>query len=666
MKIGIDLGTCYSSVAAEVDGKIVLIRVATGASAFGDSFSMPTAVYYDNGRLLLGQAALGKRKLEPSCFKDEFKRELGTFTPFILGGEEYLPEQLYTEFFLYFKNQAIEQTGEKIERTYITHPANYGNSKKRLIEKAANNAGLFDVVLVDEPTAAAAGYSQKSRVLDGDILLVYDLGGGTFDVAIIKKTPNGYVHLSEPLGISKCGGVDFDRIIFDDIMEKLNQNGKFDTERLLKEKRFTAALSETSIQIKHQLSQAESHTEPIAAGNFDYFDYKITREHFEDLIYPFVVNTCEKVKDILKNSGLVSSDVDRVVLVGGSSRIPIVKKMVQDTLKKDIHMDADPELAVCQGALSIGMKLRKEDISGVDETRGRNIQTSHDELHESEKEVLDFSDVDFKARLVQVYPNSSNFLDGKKPQAEADEFSMYPECIRKLMVSVKLGTYSSDSNWIYYSGRDVLIKINMDGTEKNILSYNNVWVSPIKIDEEWVYYLVNEGSFLNSGLFLYRIRKNGTEEARISREKVHNYFTVYGEWIYFNTETDLKMMRTDGTAVRTLDHEKYTGIIAVDKWIYCINTVGVYRINAAGMSKTNIIKGSIGNIAIYGDWIFYSDNDSSKSIYKIRTDGTGKCKICDDKAGKINICDSRLYYRNLDDEKCYRISLDGIDRDVVM
>jgi molecular chaperone DnaK (HSP70) len=237
MKMGIDLGTSYSSVAIEIDGRIEMIKVATGASAFGDSFSMPTAVYVDNGHILLGQAAINKRKISPSCFKSEFKRDLGTSTPYVLGEEEYLPEQLYTEVFLYFKKQACEQTGEKIEEVYITHPANYGNNKKRLIEKAANNAGLLNVVLVDEPTAAAAGYSQKSRISDGDILLVYDLGGGTFDVAIIKKTSRGYMHLTEPLGISQCGGIDFDRVIFDDIMQKIRQKGEFDTDKLFREKR---------------------------------------------------------------------------------------------------------------------------------------------------------------------------------------------------------------------------------------------------------------------------------------------------------------------------------------------------------------------------------------------------------------------------------------------
>lgn len=626
MNLGIDLGTSYSSVAAEVNGKIEMIRVATGASAFGDSFSIPTAVYLDEGHMLLGQAALNRRKLSPSCFKSEFKRDFGTSTPFVLGDEEYLPEQLYTELFLYFKNQAVEQIGEKIDKAYITHPANYGNNKKRLIEKAANNAGLFDIVLVDEPTAAAAGYSQKSRINEGDILLVYDLGGGTFDVALIKKTQNGYVHLTEPVGISNCGGVDFDRVIFEDILQKMNRSGEFDMGRLMKEKRFAASLSEISIQIKHQLSQVDVHTEPIAVG-FDYFDYKITRQEFEERIYPYAANTCEKVKDILKNSGLSSSDIDRVLLVGGSSRVPLIKKMVHDTLKKDIHLDADPELAICQGAASIGMRQKVEDASGSIQGKG--------------------------------YTWAVKSMKDKKTQEMDNEILQYPESTRRLMVSVKLGTYPEDGSWIYYSNKDVLFKVKKDGTEKTILSYNKVWISPIRADERWVYYLVNEGLFSDGSFSLYKIKKDGTEETKISREKVYNYFTICDQWIYFITGSALKKMRTDGTSVRTLDNERYSSLSVADNWIYCVNNMGIYRINIDGTSKTQIIKGNFGSLAVSGSWIFYNDHNDGNRICKIRIDGTQNYRICGDRAGTVNICGGWLYYRNLDDEKCYRISLDG-------
>lgn len=350
MKIGIDLGTSYSSVAMIAKDKLEMVKLATGTCAFGDSYSMPTAVFVDKEGVLLGQAAFNKKIVDPSRFRSEFKRDLGTTTPYLLGGEGYLPEQLFTELFLYFKKQAVEQAGEEIDMAYITHPANYGNSKKLLLKKAAESAGLFNIDFVDEPTAAAIGYSQRNKISNGEILLVYDLGGGTFDVALIKKTTRGYIHMTEPMGISQCGGMDFDRVMLDDVINKLKESGRFDVERLLGEKRFIASLSETCIQIKHQLSQAEVHTQPIAVG-FDYFDYVITRKEFEGLIAPLVGRTCEKIKDIIYSAGLTNSDIDKVLLVGGSSRVPLVREMVGNVLGKKIALDSDPELAICQGAV---------------------------------------------------------------------------------------------------------------------------------------------------------------------------------------------------------------------------------------------------------------------------------------------------------------------------
>lgn len=672
MKIGIDLGTSYSSVAAEVNGKIEMIRVATGAGAFGDSFSIPTAAYVDNGRILLGQAAMSKRKLSPSCFKGEFKRDLGTTTPFILGEEEYLPEQLYTEFFLYFKNQAIEQTGEKIEKVYITHPANYGNSKKRLVEKAANNAGLLDVVLVDEPTAAAAGYSQKSRINEGDIVLVYDLGGGTFDVAIIKKTSKGYVHLTEPLGISMCGGVDFDRAIYDDIMQKLSKRGQFDMDRLVREKRFTAALSEVSIQIKHLLSQAENHTESIAVG-FDYFEYTITRQEFENLIQPFIINTCEKVKDILRNSGLVPSDIDKVLLVGGSSRVPLVRKMVQETLQKDISLDADPELAVCQGAVCLGL-IGKENVADKKEGHEKD-ERFEDKTADNDRQIEAYSNV--------AGENKNSVEEERIKQEQHVNQVIIPEVydtdespgiMKNIMFGVITGHYALDGEWIYYSekkdGVEALYKIKTDGTHKTMVRKSCSCIgSVIKAEGEWVYY--------QYGRCFYRVRKNGSGDTRISKELVNVIYTEYvlkdGQ-IYFSDNTShLKKLSVDGsniTSIIQLSKGNSAKHMRMEKeWIYFSTSANnrLYRVCMDGSNLTNIYeaKRSIDKIAVYNDWIFYSDYYDD--LWKVHVDGTGNCRVIKDaKILYMNIIDGWVYYNNLENhENIYRVRIDGTSKQEV-
>lgn len=655
MNIGIDLGTSYSSVAAEVNGKIEMIRVSTGASAFGDSYSIPTAVYIENGEILLGQVALNKRKISPSCFKDEFKRDLGTTTPYVLGGEEYLPEQLYTEFFLYFKKQAADQIGERIEKAYITHPANYGNNKKRLIEKAANNAGLFDVVLVDEPTAAAAGYAQKNKIIDGDILLVYDLGGGTFDAALIKKTSRGYVHLTEPLGISQCGGVDFDRAIFDDIVSKLGKSGGFNMDHIMREKRFTASLSEICIQIKHQLSQAQSHTEPIAVG-FDYFDYTITRREFEGMIHPYVVNTCEKVKDILKNSGLTVSDIDKVLLVGGSSRVPLVQSMLCEVLKKEASYDADPELAVCQGAVSIGIDQQKEDMADRNEKvavkeelpqsvnsydekynrMGTNIEEKKEinqsrmgvnttqtwdilqrmkeeetRRHELEGQKIDELMRKANERWNQYDEHEKNkTINNGKTATFKDEVKLpeskvteRPERMKQLMDDVISGFNTCDGEWIYYGENDNtnhsygLYRIKIDGTRKARLCAKGSELGVhVRSDSVWVYYQVKANNQDRGEL--YRIRKDGSGEARILNEFTYHYnlgYRLSGGWIYFSdSDIHLKKMHPDGSYITTLISDMCPLLINVEKdWVYYKSYDNcLSRISINGTFRKNIFKTS--------------------------------------------------------------------------
>ncbi len=635
MKLGIDLGTSYSSVAAEVNGKIEMIKVATGAGAFGDSYSMPTAVCVDQGSMLLGQAAYNKRKLAPASFKSEFKRDFGTTTPYILGGEEYLPEQLYTEFFLYFKNMASEQMGEKVERVYITHPANYGNNKKRLIEKAASNAGLFDVVLVDEPTAAAAGYAQKSRIEEGDILLVYDLGGGTFDVALIKKTSKGYVHLTEPLGISLCGGVDFDRAIFDDVMHKLEQNAGFDIERLMQEKRFTATLSEICIQIKHQLTQADSHTEPIAVG-FDYFDYTIARTEFEDLIRPYVANTCEKVKDLLKNSGLVASDIDKVLLVGGSSRIPLVRKMVQETLQKDISLDADPELAICQGAVCLGL-IQQADVT---ENKNEKIVVKPDvAVAIEEKQEAKMKVPKQEAQLNKKGNTAGNLANGGKMTKQGDWIYYSNPGDGKLFKmltdgSAKTQLYDEPSfhinvigDWIYFASASGLCKIKTDGSGRIVLS--DKVCRDVQVVEDSIYFAENHK--LMGTFNLYRMKTDGSGKVKLNSDDCSE-LNVAGNWIFYIKKTffsDDKIwykIRTDGSRKTELKDAFYLEFNAVDDWVYYKVSGALYKMKTDQREGTLLYDGKVTDFNVASDWIYYTEN---KELYKMRINGQEKIKIMD-------------------------------------
>lgn len=224
MKVSIDIGTSYSSICIlGPDGKVLPVEIGTGASIYGSKHSLPSAVFLeDSGNLLVGQAAMNNRKRKPQNFHMEFKRELGQDIPVILGDTGFQPEQFYTALFRHMKDSARKVRDEEIDLAYLTYPATYGQKKRERITRAAQAAGLFQTELVDEPTAAAMSYCAEGMVKSGQTLLVYDFGGGTFDVSLLRYEGNRFTLLAAPEGLERCGGVDMDRLIFQDMLKVID------------------------------------------------------------------------------------------------------------------------------------------------------------------------------------------------------------------------------------------------------------------------------------------------------------------------------------------------------------------------------------------------------------------------------------------------------------
>lgn len=352
LTVGIDIGTSYSSISIlGKDGRAEAVKISNGSCIYGDSYSMPSAIFVeDNGEISIGQIAVSSKMRNPSMFKWEFKRELGTDIPYIFGNVHLLPEDCYKEIFIHLKNCAERVTGDKIEKAFITYPANYGKRKVDLVKLAAKKAGILNVEMIDEPTAAAYSYYSNGKIKQGQKLLVYDFGGGTFDVSLIEYTENGFRQMAETLGIEKCGGKDIDKIIFDDIFEKI-QNEKL--EELKKNsqayQRFISQLLDTSIVVKHNLSTLNIDKENIQIG-FDTFDYQLSKNEFNKMIAPLVDETLNKVESIVRIAGISMNDIDTVLLVGGTSRIPYIQEKLEQLTGKTVCADIDPELAVCMGA----------------------------------------------------------------------------------------------------------------------------------------------------------------------------------------------------------------------------------------------------------------------------------------------------------------------------
>lgn len=354
MIVSIDVGTSYSSICMlGADGRPVPVDISTGASMYGSKYSLPSAVFVeDDGNILVGQAAMNNRKRKPQNFRMEFKRDLGQDIPIVLGNESFLPEDFYTELFRHMIASVAKVSSEAIEKACVTCPAAFGKKKREKVLKAANAAGLFCVELVDEPTAAAMSFAEDG-VLNGDKkLMIYDFGGGTFDVSLLSYQSGSFALLTEPSGLERCGGIDMDRIIYSDmlncidgeLLKKISADPK-------KNMRLMAQLSELAVKAKHHLSTATVFEEYIEIG-MDDVEYKLTIDRFNTMIAGLVGQTMDICKNIVKNANLKISDLSAILMVGGTSRVPLVQSMVHQLAGQvPVYCSQDLDLAVARGAL---------------------------------------------------------------------------------------------------------------------------------------------------------------------------------------------------------------------------------------------------------------------------------------------------------------------------
>lgn len=407
--LGIDLGTSLCSAAVIEEGKAVPLRIGTAASLLiGDSYCMPSSVFIEeDGRFLLGQAADNSRMKNPVRYRKEFKRDLGASQPYHLGNMELMPEDLYKELLKYFRLTAEERLGGSIERVVITHPANYAGYKKELIKKSAIRSGFSQIELIDEPTAAAIYYSSKEKVEIGEKILVYDLGGGTFDVSLIEKREKGFIPLTAPLGIGRCGGVDFQRKIYEDIVNSFSDEiVPMLSSGTIGARQFAFMLEAECIKIKHHLSTASKAEAVInLPGSFEFKNYEITREKFEGMIKEDIELTCSKIEDIVKNSGVKMEEIDRILLVGGSSRIPYIEEMIGIVTGKAVSKDADTELVVALGAAIYGYTLDDQKRTSehmMEESKARIKETLVNVEEDEVKKIEKPEKKEYKEALIQV------------------------------------------------------------------------------------------------------------------------------------------------------------------------------------------------------------------------------------------------------------------------
>ncbi len=357
--IGIDLGTSNSAAAVVISGKPVVIPSAEGTTLGGKAFPSYVAFTKD-GQLLVGEPARRQALLNPEGTVYAAKRKMGTDYKYKIFGKEYTPQQISAFILQKIKRDAEAFLGEKITKAVITVPAYFNDNQRQATKDAGTIAGLEVVRIINEPTAAALAYGIDKSEKEQKIL-VYDFGGGTLDVTIMEFG-NGVFEVLSTSGDTQLGGTDMDNALIDYIADEFMKKEGID---LRKDKNAYIRLKDAAERAKIELStalQTEINLPYITstAEGPKHLVMTITRAKLEELVTPIVERTGESIKRALEAAKLTKEDIDRVILVGGPTRMPIVQRFVENFLGKKIERGVDPMECVAIGAAIEGAVLAGE------------------------------------------------------------------------------------------------------------------------------------------------------------------------------------------------------------------------------------------------------------------------------------------------------------------
>mgnify|MGYP005792856815 FL=1 len=352
--IGIDLGTTNSCVAVLEGGEAKVITNPEGER------TTPSVVAFKNGERIVGAAAKRQALTNPNTVSS-IKRLMGTAKKVEAEGKKYSPEEISAMILSYLKDYAESYLGETVSKAVITVPAYFNDAQRQATKNAGKIAGLEVERIINEPTAAALAYGLDKQDKNQTIL-VYDLGGGTFDVSILELG-DGVFEVKSTSGNTHLGGDDFDNCIMDYLVKEFKKENGVD---LSKDKLAMQRLKEISEKAKKDLSGMTSTqiSAPFISQSKDgqplHLDMTLTRAKFEDLIEDLVESTLDPVHKALKDAGLKKDDIDKVIMVGGSTRIPMVYDLVKKELGKDPSREVNPDEAVAMGAAIQGGVLTGE------------------------------------------------------------------------------------------------------------------------------------------------------------------------------------------------------------------------------------------------------------------------------------------------------------------
>ncbi|WP_433556448.1 Hsp70 family protein [Pseudonocardia xinjiangensis] len=346
--LGIDVGTTRTAAAIGRSGgrpgDTEIVNLGDRSSA------VPSVLYIgDDGTVVVGEAAERRAVSHPDHVVREFKRRIGDPTPILVAGRPWAPEELSARLVRWVVDRAAQREGGPAVRVAVTHPASWGAHKKDRLGGALAGQGL-PVTFIAEPQAAALHYAAGERVEPGSTIAVYDLGGGTFDAAVVHKDGHGFTLLGRPEGLERLGGIDFDEVVFEHVRQGLPEafEGLDDNDPAVLSA--VAAVRRECTEAKEALSSDTEVAIPVMtpAGQGS---VRLHRSEFEAMIRPRVEESVDALRRAVSSAGLAPAQLSAVLLVGGSSRIPLVGQLVSEQLGRPVAVDADPKNAIAMGAV---------------------------------------------------------------------------------------------------------------------------------------------------------------------------------------------------------------------------------------------------------------------------------------------------------------------------
>jgi molecular chaperone DnaK (HSP70) len=357
--VGIDLGTTNSEIAVYRDGQPQVLVDELGRKILPSVVGVGEA-----GDLLVGEEARNQFVLYPERTVRSIKRRMGSGEKVQLAGREYTPQEISAIILKRLKDIAERRLGRSVRKAVITVPAYFSDIQRQATREAGEIAGLEVVRIINEPTAAAMVYEATQH--QGKRILVYDLGGGTFDASIVR-IESGVVEVISSHGNNHLGGDDFDHKIVEHVLDHLKIKQGVD---ISDQPKAMARVLRSAEAAKKQLSDhpfARIEEEYLAesAGKPVHLSLELSREDYEDMIAPFIEETLGAVHIALESASLTSSEVDEILLVGGATRTPMVRRRLRESFGKEARGEVDPDLCVAMGASIHGAAIAGIDVSAV-------------------------------------------------------------------------------------------------------------------------------------------------------------------------------------------------------------------------------------------------------------------------------------------------------------